>query len=104
MSLDHLNGERDAFNRTPDGGCVTETGFELVSQLPIVVQGGCDGSEEKEEDISPYEEHVWSCQHRRERGRGNPRMRIPGYTVLDLAVSLRIVTSKSPGPMLAAWR
>jgi len=71
MSLDHLNSERDAFKRTSDGGCVTETGFELVSELPVVAQGVCEGGEEREENKSPYEEHVGPCQHRRKRGRGS---------------------------------
>ena len=48
---------------------MSRTGFELVSKLPVVAQGVCDGGEEKGENTSPHEEHVGSCQHRRGRGR-----------------------------------
>ena len=50
---------------------MAEIGFKSMSKLPVIAQGVCHGGEEKEK-ISPREEHVESCQHRRkEREKGS---------------------------------
>ena len=63
--LDHLDGKRDVFERTSNGGFMAETGFESMPELPVIAQSAHGGGKEKKRKISPSEEHVGSCQHRR---------------------------------------
>jgi len=67
VGSDHLDSKHEVFKRTSDGGFMTESNFEPVPKLPVIVQGVCDGGEEKR-SASPREGHVESCQHRRGEG------------------------------------
>ena len=52
---------------------MAKTGFESMPELPVIAQSAHEGDEEKKRKISPSEEHVGSCQHRRGEEERNQR-------------------------------